>query len=254
MTVHLLAQWQNPEQAETAAQDVSLPCSFFRDPLHAEREPGRWSFEGAFFSFEDVEIVPKPVQKPLPIYVACFSRPTVDMTCRRGFNMSIAPFAAGMSFGGVDKMVDYYRENCEANGHRPGTVNSSIFLHFADTPAQEQAARERQIRFFLENSLPTMRTASKAKTKSYDYWHDMADRVSRLKPQDLVSGMVLLGGTQAIVDSVGRFVDMGIEELGLYVNIGLKDPRQTREEMQRFMEEVAPQFPAASSGGQVAAE
>lgn len=225
------------------------------DIVHrAWTERGRWSYDGAFFSFEDVEIVPKPVQNPLPIYVACFSRPTVDMTCRRGFSMSIAPFAAGMSFGGVDKMVDYYRENCAANGHEPGIVNSSIFLHFADTPEEEKAARQRQIRFFLENALPTMRTASKAKTKSYDYWHDMADRVSRMKPEDLVSGMVLLGSTQSMIDSVGRFAEMGIDELGLYVNIGLKDPQQTREEMQRFMEEVAPQFPDVRADGQIAAE
>ena len=99
-----------------------------------------------------------------------------------------------------------------------------------------------------------MRTASKAKTKSYDYWHDMADRVSRMKPEDLVSGMVLLGTTQSIVDSVGRFEDMGIDELGLYVNIGLKDPQQTREEMQRFMEEVAPRFAEDQATGNIAAE
>ncbi|MYF86878.1 MAG: hypothetical protein F4178_10970 [Rhodospirillaceae bacterium] len=99
-----------------------------------------------------------------------------------------------------------------------------------------------------------MRTASKAKTKSYDYWHDMADRVSRMKPEDLVSGMVLLGSTQAIADSVGRFAEMGIDELGLYVNIGLKDPQRTREEMQRFMEEVAPLFPEVGAGGRIAAE
>jgi alkanesulfonate monooxygenase SsuD/methylene tetrahydromethanopterin reductase-like flavin-dependent oxidoreductase (luciferase family) len=217
-------------------------------------EPNRWSHRGEFFTFEDVDIVPKPVQRPLPIYVACFSQPTVDVTCRGGYHMSIAPFAAGLAFGGVDKMVAYYRDKCVAHGHPAGVVNSSIFLHFADTPEQEQAARERQIRFFLENSLPSMQTSAKAKTKSYAYFNDMASRVSALKPQDLVSGMILLGSTQSMIDSVAKFVDMGIDELGLYVNIGLKDHQQSKDEMQRFMEEVAPHFASQGVTTQVAAE
>jgi hypothetical protein len=176
------------------------------------------------------------------------------VTCRGGYHMSIAPFAAGLAFGGVDKMVAYYRDKCVAHGHPAGVVNSSIFLHFADTPEQEQAARERQIRFFLENSLPSMQTSAKAKTKSYAYFNDMASRVSALKPQDLVSGMILLGSTQSMIDSVAKFVDMGIDELGLYVNIGLKDHQQSKDEMQRFMEEVAPHFASQGVTTQVAAE
>jgi alkanesulfonate monooxygenase SsuD/methylene tetrahydromethanopterin reductase-like flavin-dependent oxidoreductase (luciferase family) len=217
-------------------------------------EPGRWSHKGEFFKFDDVEIVPKPVQRPVPIYVACFSQPTVDLTCRYGYNMSIAPFAAGIAFGGVDKMIAYYREKCAANGHPPSFVNSSIFLHFADSPEQEQAARERQVRFFLENCLPSMRTSAAAKTKSYDYFHDMASRVSALKPQDLVPGMVFLGGTQSIIDSVSRFVELGLDEIGLYVNVGLKDHQQTKDEMQRFMEEVAPHFAGPHAAAALAAE
>jgi alkanesulfonate monooxygenase SsuD/methylene tetrahydromethanopterin reductase-like flavin-dependent oxidoreductase (luciferase family) len=217
-------------------------------------ETGRWSHKGEFYNFEDVEVVPRPVQTPLPIYVACFSQPTVDVTCRYGYNMSIAPFAAGIAFGGIDKMIAYYRDKCIANNHPAGVVNSSIFLHFADTPQQEQAARERQVRFFLENCLPSMKTSAKAKTKSYDYFQDMASRVSALKPEDLVSGLVLLGSTQSIIDSVGRFVDLGLDELGLYVNVGLKDHEQTKEEMQRFMEEVAPHFEGSHRTNQLAAE
>ncbi len=46
-------------------------------------EEGRWDHKGEFYQFEGVEIVPKPVQDPLPVYVACFSKPTLDMTRKR---------------------------------------------------------------------------------------------------------------------------------------------------------------------------
>ena len=47
---------------------------------------------------------------------------------------------------------------------------------------------------------------------------------------------------------------MGIDELGLYVNIGLKDHQQSKDEMQRFMEEVASHFANPRVTTQVAAE
>ena len=70
--------------------------------------------------------------------------------------------------GGVDKQVACDMEECAANGHRPGPVNSSYFLHFADTPEENGQARRRQIRFFHENALASMKTARRANTKSYD--------------------------------------------------------------------------------------
>ena len=205
-------------------------------------EEGRWSHQGKYYKFEEVEIVPKPVQDPLPISVACFSKPTLEMMTKYGYGMSIAPFAAGLSFGGVDKQVETYKEACIANGHEPGPVNSSYFLHLADTPEQEMAARERQIRFFRENAAPTMRTASKGQNKSYEYWHSWADKVSSLKPEDLKPGSVLLGSPDQIGEAITKIESEGVEEIGLYVNIGLKEPQQTKDEMQRFMEEIAVHF------------
>lgn len=226
--------------------DFDRNQDIFREQLEivkrAWTEKGRWSHHGEFYKFDDVDIVPKPVQDPLPIYVACFSKPTLELTAKHGYGMSIAPFAAGLSFGGVDRQITAYREGCEANGHKPGPVNSSYFLHIADTPEQELAARERQVRFFRENAAPTMRTARKSQNKSYAYWHDWADKVSNLKPEDLKPGSVLLGSPQQITDAVAKIAAEGVEEIGLYINIGLKDPQLVKDEMQRFMEEVAVNF------------
>jgi alkanesulfonate monooxygenase SsuD/methylene tetrahydromethanopterin reductase-like flavin-dependent oxidoreductase (luciferase family) len=208
----------------------------------AWNEEGRWEFHGEFYDFENVEIVPKTVQDPMPFYIACFSKNTMEMTCRYGYGMSIAPFAAGLSFGGVDKQIKAYRQGCEANGHAAGPVNASYFLHLADTAAEEQEARERQIRFFRENAAPAMKTAKEGNNKSYEYWHSWADKVSSLQPEDLKPGSVLLGMPQQIIDSIGKIESEGVGEIGLYVNVGNKDPQQTKDEMQRFMEEVAPQF------------
>src|SRR5215470_20177314 len=45
-------------------------------------EPGKWSHNGKFYQFKDVEVRPKPAQKPLRPYVACFSRPSMKLAAK----------------------------------------------------------------------------------------------------------------------------------------------------------------------------
>ena len=59
-------------------------------------ETGKWSHKGKFYQFNDVEVRPRPAQKPLRPYVACFSRPSMELAARNDWNVIYAPFAAAM--------------------------------------------------------------------------------------------------------------------------------------------------------------
>ena len=63
---------------------------------------GRISHKGQHYSFEDVRITPKPVQQPIPTYVASFSKLSIELAARLGCGLIVAPFAAAMSFGGLE--------------------------------------------------------------------------------------------------------------------------------------------------------
>src|SRR5215204_2014947 len=43
---------------------------------------GRMSHHGKHYSFDDVRITPKPVQRPIPTYVASFSKLSTELTAR----------------------------------------------------------------------------------------------------------------------------------------------------------------------------
>ena len=73
---------------------------------------GRISHHGKHYSFDDVRITPKPVQRPIPIYVGSFSKPSIELAARLGCGLIVAPFAAAMSFGGLSEVADLYRESC----------------------------------------------------------------------------------------------------------------------------------------------
>ena len=64
-----------------------------------------FDFKGRFHVFEDVEVFPKPLQKDFRPYMGSFSRFSMELAVKWGWNLLLAPFAATILFGGLDKAV-----------------------------------------------------------------------------------------------------------------------------------------------------
>jgi hypothetical protein len=73
----------------------------------------------------------------------------------------------------------------------------------------------------------------------------MVDRLQKVRPEDLTENSVLLGTAERITDILKKVEATGFSEVILYFNVGLKPHVQVREEMARFMSEVAPNFEGA---------
>ena len=204
----------------------------------------RISHHGTHYNFDDVRITPKPVQRPIPTYVASFSRPSIEMAARLGCGVVVAPFAAAMTFGGLRQVRDAYHEACAAHGRAPGRLMCSYFTHFADTAEQEAAARARQIRYYRECVIPAFPGDPKTAPPSYRYFIDMVDRLRKLKAEDLTENSVLVGSASRMIDTLKKVEEAGFEEVIFYINVGLKPHAQVKDEMARLMEEVAPAFAA----------
>jgi alkanesulfonate monooxygenase SsuD/methylene tetrahydromethanopterin reductase-like flavin-dependent oxidoreductase (luciferase family) len=206
-----------------------------------------YTHRGKHYAFDNIAITPRPVQRPMPMRVASFSRPSIELAARLGLGLVVAPFATAMTYGGLAEGARIYREACAAHGTRPERLTCSYFLHFADTPDEEKAGLARQVRYFREcggTVTPGDRTTA---PKSYAYFLDMLDKIKTMRPEDLTERSVLLGSASKIIDTLKKAEAAGIDEVILYFNVGLKPPAQVRDEMARFMAEVAPAFEGAHS-------
>jgi alkanesulfonate monooxygenase SsuD/methylene tetrahydromethanopterin reductase-like flavin-dependent oxidoreductase (luciferase family) len=210
---------------------------------------GRISHHGRHFAFEAVRITPQPLQRPIPTYVGSFSRPSIELAARLGCGVIVAPFAAAMTFGGLRQVAETYYESCARFGTRPARLMCSYFTHFADTREQEAAQRARQIRYYRECVIPAVPSDPKTVPPSYRYFVDIVDRLQKVEPDDLTENSVLLGSPAQIIETLKKVEAAGFAEVILYFNVGLKPHAQVKDEMARFMEEVAPAFapPAAVS-------
>ncbi|HEY5300839.1 MAG TPA: LLM class flavin-dependent oxidoreductase [Acetobacteraceae bacterium] len=203
---------------------------------------GPISHAGRHYRFEDVAITPRPVQRPIPSYVASFSRPSIELAGRLGCGLIVAPFAAAMTYGGLADVARLYQETCAKHGKPPGRLMCSYFIHFHDTDAEEHAARARQLRYYQECVIPAFPGDPATAPPSYRYFVGMVDRLRKARAEDLSDNAVLLGDAGRITDSLKKVEAAGFDEVILYFNVGLKPHAQVKDEMARFMEQVAPSF------------
>jgi alkanesulfonate monooxygenase SsuD/methylene tetrahydromethanopterin reductase-like flavin-dependent oxidoreductase (luciferase family) len=185
------------------------------------------------------------VQRLLPAYVASFSRPSIELAARLGCGLIVAPFAAAMSYGGLKQVAELYHETCAKHGTTPGRLMCSYFTHFADNSEEEKAQRARQIRYYMECVIPAFPGDPATAPPSYRYFIEMVERLHKVKPEDLTENSVLLGSPARITETLKQVEAAGFHEVILYFNVGLKPHAQVKEEMARFMAEVAPAFDGA---------
>jgi len=147
-----------------------------------------------------------------------------------------------MSYGGLKQVAELYGEVCAKHDRPPGRLMCSYFIHFADTKAEAEAARARQIRYYKECVIAAFPGDPRTAPPSYRYFVGMVERLRNVRPQDLTENSVLLGSPAQITDILKKVENAGFAEVILYFNVGLKPHSQVKDEMARFIAEVAPAF------------
>ena len=209
--------------------------------LKAWNEPGVWSHKGTYYDIQDMSITPKPVQKPIPFYMASFSQTSVDIAAKHGLNIIYAPFATGMLYGGIDKAIDVYRETTVKAGKKPGRAMCSYFICIDDKNG-DTYGRQTLMDYFKYCVIGAIPTRPEDAPPTMQYFIKIADIVKNMKMENLSDKSILLGPPEKIVESLKKVEAAGIDEVILYFNVGNKPNSFVKEQMHRFMAEVAPHF------------
>ena len=202
-----------------------------------------FTYQGRFYTLPDpVTCLPRPVQKPHPpIYVACFSRPTVEMAAEQGFHTMFAPFAAAMMFGSVGAAVQSYRELSASHGHNDARAKCSYFVNVVDSKTSELETKER-LRCYLHAVLPAFPGDRATAPPHIAYFADIVARLQNMKAEDFGERSVVTGDPETCIATLKKCEAAGIEEVILYFNFGHFSHTDTLKSMERFAREVMPHF------------
>lgn len=182
-------------------------------------EERRATLDGEVVAFDDVEMYPKPLQTPLPIY----SSGNADATLRRAAKYCDGWMPAGLPSDRLHEMLDRLQEYTIAAGRDPNAVAIAPQLVVC-LAGKEEDAHE----MFRSSQV---------------YEHLLSLRQSTLKGlsvDEFVSNNLI--GTPAYVrERVEELGGLGVSELAGLILVA-NTPEEMLEQMRLFSEEVIPGF------------
>jgi probable F420-dependent oxidoreductase len=183
-------------------------------------EKSKSSFNGKYVQFKDVELLPKPIQHPLPIYIGQHS-------VTPGVLNRIGTFAQGwVPDLTPDQFLDA-KPKLEEMLHAHGRDHSKIEL-------------VREISVSLDNDRRTAISRYK-RTPSYAHNVSLAENWGKRAVEfeaDIVNS--LIGTADDIINVVQRYVDAGVQHFML--NFAVTEPSEFKPAMESFADEVMESF------------
>lgn len=99
-------------------------------------EDGAFSYDGKRFSFSSIDVTPKPVQRPIPIYIGAFEEPAVRRAGRLGYPLLIGP---GRTIPMIMDTLGWYNDEAENAGRDPSGVEHVLLRETYVDENTEQA-------------------------------------------------------------------------------------------------------------------
>jgi alkanesulfonate monooxygenase SsuD/methylene tetrahydromethanopterin reductase-like flavin-dependent oxidoreductase (luciferase family) len=111
----------------------------------------RLTFSGKHFRYDDVDVLPKPLQKPYPpTWMAASSEPSVEWAAERGFSILMDPHSPHRDIARKQRL---YEEHLVAAGHRfeGRELPVARLLAVARTREAARAVAERGVRWIIDS-------------------------------------------------------------------------------------------------------
>ena len=174
----------------------------------------RVSFKGRFWQFDDIEVLPKPVQKPHPpVWLAASSAEAINWAGENGFSIMTDPHSSHAQIG---EKLAFYREALARQGHsiEGRDVPMARLVAVARTRQEaERIAREGAIWTVQSHKKPGLQgieVKSELNRKHFAV-PDIARGGSSDAVERYLNGVMIYGTPDEVVDEIQRLR----EEIGL---------------------------------------
>ena len=203
----------------------------------------RFSYEGKYYQFNDVCVIPKPFQKPHPpLRIAATTRETFPQVGRAGIPVFVG--LRGMDRPGLAESLDSYRAAWREAGHQG---DASVFLripvYVGETDEQAYTdAEESTMRAYRRLAQNFLNSATVAGATPDEERVQRGHRLSGITYEDLLRDRLAYGNPDTVTKLLRDIIDeQGLDGVVAEVNVGggiAKD--KVLASVKRFATEVAP--------------
>lgn len=217
----------NPGELEAFRVDPEDSRSQWREALEAI--PKMWmqesfSADGEWLKMPEVQVVPKPVQRPHPpMWTAAAQPSTIEAAGRMG----IGALIFGSSYEAAIENVTLYRESIKAAEPVGGFVNDrfGVFMQCLCAPTDDEAIaiqgknHKAYINLGAQLFSPWMKgEAPPSYAHVIETFKGILNQIETVTSEDIVAaGGAAIGSPETLVTIFQRLVDSGVDEVLLYM-------------------------------------
>jgi natural product biosynthesis luciferase-like monooxygenase protein len=200
----------------------------------------RFSHEGKFRKIQNLRVIPKPVQKLPPVYVASIFTPqSFEWTGRMGYNLMVVPYAVVKPeiLAGNLKL---FHDTRRANGHHAEPDVLGVYHFYCGESAEKakEEPREPMLRYLAAAGAANQEAAYSEQYSAYKKLREgfkMMDYDQYLYPQRLI-----FGDPDQCVERIAQIRATGMTNIGLIGNFGGLERGKILASLDRFAKYVMP--------------
>jgi alkanesulfonate monooxygenase SsuD/methylene tetrahydromethanopterin reductase-like flavin-dependent oxidoreductase (luciferase family) len=204
-----------------------------------------FSHQGRYYRFNDLTVVPKPLQKPHPpLYTGGTSLSTYEMAGSRGWGMFLPPL---LPYKVMEPSINVYLTAAQKAGHKPNVVYIRP-VYLGDDPRQiEREVGPYLLSFLACNASPVKGLPPKEEliAKGYGFYASGAlESLTKLTYQDIVEQEIgFIGTPEQVIGQVRRLRDQApVTELAIVSNFGGLEHWKVIKTQELFARHVMPAF------------
>jgi alkanesulfonate monooxygenase SsuD/methylene tetrahydromethanopterin reductase-like flavin-dependent oxidoreductase (luciferase family) len=225
------------ESRERFAETLEILKKAWTEPV--------FSYQGKYYSFDNVKMTPKPYQKPWPdIRVAANSADTFPNIAKLGHGVLVAVRQGTLEE--LEPNIRTYQEAWKAAGHPGrGKVYLRAPVYVADTDREAREEPEESIMYFyrylgerLEDS------ATRAGVQQGDLRAARGRRLQTISYDEALREKLIVGSPERVVDRLlGLKETLGLDGILCEMNCGTKIPHErVMKSLRLLCEKVSPRF------------
>jgi alkanesulfonate monooxygenase SsuD/methylene tetrahydromethanopterin reductase-like flavin-dependent oxidoreductase (luciferase family) len=204
-----------------------------------------FNYQGRYYRFQDLTVVPRPLQKPHPpLYTGGTSLATYEMAGARGWGMFLPPL---LPYKAMEPSINAYLAAARQAGHAPNIVYIRP-LYLGDDPRQIEHEVKPYLHSFLAcNASPVKGLPPKEEliAKGYGFYASGAlESLTRLTYRDIVDQEIAFVGTpDQVINQIRRLRELApVTELAIVANFGGIPHWQAIKTQELFARYVMPAF------------
>ena len=204
-----------------------------------------FSYQGRYYSFDRVHLVPKPFQKPHPpIRVAATSADTFAAIGKLGYPIFVAVRLGTLSELGAS--ITAYRQSFQGAGHPgEGEVFLRVPVYVAQTHEQARSEPEESIMSFYR-FLGSMleKSAASSGVRPVEQRAERGQRLRTIAYDDALRDKVIVGTPESVAERINQLRrELGLNGILAELNCGSLIPHaQVMKSLELLCEKVMPQF------------